>query len=191
MLPPARATFKDSQFMKHRCPRRRPSRLITAVLSVGLLSMVLAVVVREPRTIVSAHEAPTGDVVKGEFSESKIYPGQWHEYWAYIPKQLDRAKPAPMMVFQDGLQYNAPVVFDQLIEEKAIPPMVGVFVMHGRVRAPSADALDRMNRSFEYDAVSDEYARFLLEEMLPFVAKTHGLILSTEPNDRGIAGNSS
>ncbi len=69
--------------------------------------------------------------------------------------------------------------------------MVGVFVMHGRVRAPSADALDRMNRSYEYDSVSGDYARFLLDELLPHVAKTHGLNLSNDPNDRGIAGNSS
>ena len=95
------------------------------------------------------------------------------------------------MVFQDGLQYNAPVVFDNLIHKKEIPPIVGVFVMHGRVKALSPDALDRMNRSFEYDAVSGDYARFLLDEMLPYVAKTHGLTLSTDPNDRAIAGNSS
>jgi sugar lactone lactonase YvrE len=109
----------------------------------------------------------------------------------YIPKALDRAKPAPVMVFQDGIQYNAPKVFDQLIEEHAVPPIVGVFVMHGRVKAPSADALDRMNRSFEYDAVSGDYARFLLDELLPFISKTHHLTLSADPNDRAIAGNSS
>ncbi len=134
---------------------------------------------------------PTGDVTKGEFDQSRIYPGTWREYWVYVPKQLDRSKPAPVMVFQDGLQYGAPVVFDNLIHKKAIPPMVGVFVMHGRVRAPSADALDRMNRSVEYDAVSDDYARFLLDELLPFVSKAHGLTLSNDPNDRAIAGNSS
>jgi sugar lactone lactonase YvrE/enterochelin esterase-like enzyme len=132
-----------------------------------------------------------GEVVKGEFDQSKVYPGTWREYWVYVPKQLDRSKPAPVMVFQDGLQYNAPVVFDNLIHKKAVPPMVGVFVMHGRVKAPSADALDRMNRSFEYDAVTDDYARFLVDEMLPYVAKTHGLTLSSDPNDRAIAGNSS
>src|SRR5258705_700823 len=95
------------------------------------------------------------------------------------------------MVFQDGLQYTAPVVFDNLIHKKAIPPIVGVFVMHGRVKAPSTDALDRMNRSFEYDAVSDEYARFLVDEILPFIAKTHGVAPPTDPTDRRIAGNSS
>jgi len=134
---------------------------------------------------------PTGDVIKAEFDRSQVFPGTWREYWVYIPKQLDRAKPAPVMVFQDGLQYNAPTVFDNLIHKKQIPPMVGVFVMHGRVKAPSADALDRMNRSFEYDSVSDDYARFLVDEMLPYVAKTHYLLLSTDPNDRAIAGNSS
>src|SRR5688500_13388658 len=118
---------------------------------------------------------PTGEVIKAEFDQSKVYPGTWREYWVYIPKQLDRATPAPVMVFQDGLQYNAPVVFDNLIHKKAIPPMVGVFVMHGRVRALGAEALDRMNRSFEYDSVSDDYARFLVDELLPHVAKTHNV----------------
>ncbi len=134
---------------------------------------------------------PTGEVIKGEFAQSKVYPGTWREYWVYVPAELDRSKPAPVMVFQDGLQYNAPVVFDNLIHQKAIPPLVGVFVMHGRVKAPHSEALDRMNRSFEYDAVSDDYARFLVDELLPFVAKTHNLSLSSDPNDRAIAGNSS
>ena len=134
---------------------------------------------------------PTGDIIKGEFDKSRIYPGTWREYWIYIPKQLDRTKPAPVMVFQDGLQYNAPVVFDNLIHKKEVPPIVGVFVMHGRVKASSTGALDRMNRSYEYDSVSDEYARFLVDELLPYVAATHRLTLSSDPNDRAIGGNSS
>ena len=134
---------------------------------------------------------PVGEVIKGEFAASRVYPGTWREYWVYIPAQLDRSRPAPVMVFQDGLQYNAPVVFDNLIYRREIPPMVGVFVMHGRVKALSADALDRMNRSVEYDSVSGEYARFLVDELLPHVSQTHGVSLSSDPNDRAIAGNSS
>ena len=78
------------------------------------------------------------NVVKGEFANSIVYPGTWREYWVYVPPELDRSKPAPVMVFQDGLQYGAPAVFDDLIQKKLLPPLVGVFVMHGRVRAPSA-----------------------------------------------------
>ena len=48
---------------------------------------------------------------------------------------------------------------------------IGVFVMHGRVKAPSTEALDRFNRSYEYDGLGDDYARFLLDELLPEVEK--------------------
>jgi sugar lactone lactonase YvrE/predicted alpha/beta superfamily hydrolase len=175
---------------------RRPA--VRAALAAAALGSVLFVhaatrplAAQPPAPAAGQSAAPVGEVVKGEFAASKVYPGTWREYWVYIPRQLDRMRPAPVMVFQDGLQYNAPSVFDTLIHEKAIPAMVGVFVMHGRVKAPSAEALDRMNRSFEYDAVSGDYARFLLDELLPHVAATHGVTLSSDPNDRGIAGNSS
>jgi gluconolactonase len=134
---------------------------------------------------------PKGEVIKGEFAASTIYPGTWREYWVYVPPGLDRTAPAPVMIFQDGVQYNAPAVFDNLIARKAIPPLVGVFVMHGRVRSGREDARDRMNRSVEYDTFSDAYARFLLDELLPFVEKAHGLALTKDPNARAIAGNSS
>jgi enterochelin esterase-like enzyme len=134
---------------------------------------------------------PKGELIKGEFAASAIYPGTWREYWVYVPPGLDRTQPAPVMVFQDGLQYNAPVVFDNLIARKALPRIVGIFVMHGRVKAGRDDARDRMNRSVEYDTFSDTYARFLLEELLPFVEKTHGIALTRDPDARAIAGNSS
>jgi gluconolactonase len=136
-------------------------------------------------------DTPKGELLKGTFDSSKVYPGTWREYTVYVPRQLDRTKPSPVMVFQDGVQYDAPIVFDNLIHAKAIPPMVGVFVMHGRVKAATGDALDRMNRSVEYDGMGPEYARFLIDELLPHVAQTHGLAFSSDPNDRAIAGNSS
>lgn len=134
---------------------------------------------------------PKGEVVKSVFAGSKIFPGTEHEYWVYVPKQIDATQPAPVMVFQDGLQYNAPVVFDNLIQRKGIPALVGVFVQPGVVPALSTNALPRFNRSFEYDGLGDGYARFLIDELLPHVAKTHHLNLSTNGNDRAIAGNSS
>lgn len=134
---------------------------------------------------------PPGDVFHGTFDQSRVFPGTTRDYWVYVPKQLDAAKPAPVMVFQDGLQYRATNVFNNLIARKELPPLVGVFVMHGRVKALSPDALDRFNRSYEYDGLGDNYARFLLDELLPFVAAKHQLNLSTNGNDRAIAGASS
>jgi enterochelin esterase family protein len=41
---------------------------------------------------------------------------------------------------------------------------------------------------FEYDSLRDRYSRFLLEELIPAVAKEYNL--STNPDDRAIAGTS-
>ena len=47
------------------------------------------------------------------------------DYWVYTPAQYDAAKPARVMVFQDGGsyvtdkgQFRVPVVFDNLIHQK-------------------------------------------------------------------------
>jgi gluconolactonase len=140
-----------------------------------------------------ADDAPKGEVTKCTFDQSKIFPGTVRDYWVYVPKQYDPAKPACVYVNQDGVQYNAPAVFDQLIHKKEMPITIGIFVMHGRVKAPSDLALDRFNRSYEYDGLGDNYARFLLEELLPEVEKKttsdgRPIHLSTNGNDRAIGG---
>src|SRR5262245_41978286 len=105
---------------------------------------------------------PKGEVTKYTFDQSKIFPGTVRDYWVYVPKQYDPAKPACLYVNQDGVQYKAPEVFDELIHKKEMPITIGVFVTPGRVKAPSNQALDRFNRSYEYDGLGDAYVRFLL-----------------------------
>ena len=139
---------------------------------------------------------PTGEVTKYSFDRSKIFPGTVRDYWLYVPKQYDPAKPACVHVNQDGIQFNAPAVFDDLIHKKEMPVTIGVFVMHGRVKATADGALDRFNRSYEYDGLGDNYARFLLDELLPEVetrktADGRPIRLSRDGNDRAIAGASS
>ncbi len=87
--------------------------------------------------------APKGEVTKYTFDKSKIFPGTTRDYWVYVPKQYDPAKPACLYVNQDGVQYKAPEAFDQLIHKGEMPVTIGVFVMHGRVKAKSDTALDR------------------------------------------------
>jgi sugar lactone lactonase YvrE len=100
-------------------------------------------------------------------------------------------------VNQDGLQWNANVVFDNLIARGELPVIVGVFVTPGVVKAPDPEhALDRFNRSFEYDGLSDAYARLILDEVLPEVEKKttsdgRPIHLSPAGNDRAIGGSSS
>jgi sugar lactone lactonase YvrE/enterochelin esterase-like enzyme len=144
----------------------------------------------------AADDVPKGEVTKYTFDQSKVFPGTVRDYWVYVPKQYDPAQPACVHVNQDGIQFNAPLVFDELIHKKEIPVLIGVFVMHGRVKATSDKALDRFNRSYEYDGLGDGYARFLLDELLPEVErKTTGdgrpIRLSKRGNDRAIGGSSS
>src|SRR4051794_36920200 len=141
-------------------------------------------------------EVPKGELRQYSFDQSKIFPGTVRDYWVYVPKQYDPAKPACLHVNQDGVQFNAPAVFDQLIHEKAMPVVIGVFVRPGVVKAPSGAALDRFNRSYEYDGLGDNYARFLLDELLPEVEKKttsdgRPIRFSRDGNDRAIAGSSS
>ena len=140
---------------------------------------------------------PKGEILKFTFENSKIYPGTTREISVYIPSQYRPDKHACVYINQDGVQWKAPTVFDNLIHKKEMPITIGVFVMHGRMKAAKPDeALDRFNRSFEFDGLGDTYARFILEEVLPEVEKkktTDGraIILSKNGNDRAIGGASS
>ena len=120
-------------------------------------------------------------------------------YWVYVPKQYDPAKPACVMVFQDGHAYvdehgdfRVPMVFDNLIAKKEMPVTIGIFIDPGqrrRHKSPAGTRWKASNRSFEYDTLSDQYARFLLEEILPEVGKDYKL--TDEPEGRAICGISS
>src|SRR6195952_2026379 len=115
---------------------------------------------------------PKGEVLKFTFENSKIFPGTWREYWIYVPAQYRPEKPACVYVNQDGIQWKAPTVFDNLIYKKEMPVTIGVFVNPGRVlTADTAKGLDRFNRSFEFDGLGDAYARFILQEILPDAEK--------------------
>jgi gluconolactonase len=134
-----------------------------------------------------------GTLIKDQYvaKEGSVFPGTEREYQLYLPAGFDKTKPAAFMVFQDGVIYQAPVVFDNLISKGDIPPLVGVFIKPGVVPAANENALPRFNRSFEYDSVTPTYSKFLIEEFLPAVEAEHGIRFSTNPNEAAISGNSS
>ena len=140
---------------------------------------------------------PRGEVIKmPAWTNSTIYPGTHRDWWLYVPKQYDASKPACVMVFQDGAGYvssngswRVPTVFDNLIHKKEMPVTLGIFINPGMVPSAESGQRGRSNRSFEYDSLGDQYARFLLEEILPEVAKKYNL--TKDPEGRAIAGISS
>jgi sugar lactone lactonase YvrE/enterochelin esterase-like enzyme len=140
---------------------------------------------------------PKGELIKCGFDHSAIFPGTSRDYWIYVPAQYKSDHPACVYVNQDGIQWKAPTVFDNLINSGEMPVTIGIFVTPGRVlAADTGTTRDRFNRSFEYDGLGDAYVRFLLTEIMPDVERHHTgdgrpIHLSQNGNDRAIGGSSS
>lgn len=142
---------------------------------------------------------PQGELSEHVWKDSEVFPGTVRRYYVYVPEQYDGSAPAALMVFQDGHaytapegQFRAPVVMDNLIAEGAMPITIGVFVDPGHLDAlperPGWKPTPK-NRSFEYDTLSADYSRLLLEEILPAVQKDYKI--TDNPELRGICGISS
>jgi gluconolactonase len=172
--------------------------LIVLLLFVGKLT-AQTITETYPIDAASVEQAgvPKGEILKFTLDRSTLFPGTSRDISVYVPAQYNGSKPACVYVNQDGIQWKAPTVFDNLIAKKETPITIGVFVTPGKVLTQNKEeAIDRFNRSFEYDGLGDTYSRFLLEEVFPFVESkktTDGraIILSKKGNDRAIGGSSS
>lgn len=141
-------------------------------------------------------DVPKGKVTQFKWAASKVYEGTERDCWLYVPAQYDDSTPVSVMIFQDGGnyqnekgQFRVPVVFDNLIHKKQMPVTVGVFINPGTFPAKDGAAKGLSNRSFEYDTLSDQYAKFLEKEILPEVGKT--VKLRSDAAGRAICGISS
>lgn len=141
---------------------------------------------------------PQGDVIRFSIPSSQIYPmAPARKIAAYVPKQYEVGKPAPVMVVQDGTDFygfdsSFPPVFDNLIAQQKIPPMVVVFTGNGGGDSVGSE------RGLEYDTVSGLYAEWADQELLPAVEAAtlmqkpdRAVTFSKDPEARGAIGGSS
>ncbi len=185
-------------------------RLLLAILLVGGTALAAADTTsparqRKPGEYpLSPDSLPQPGVPKGRLEgpfefRSQILAGTVRRYWIYVPAQYTDAAPANVLVFQDGQRatnpegaLRVPQVLENLIHKKEIPVTIGIFITPGHRAETYPDNLamgNPNNRAQEYDSLSDAYARFLVEEMLPEVAKKYRL--TDDPNRRAIGGTSS
>jgi enterochelin esterase family protein len=159
-----------------------------------------------PDSLARHDGVPKGRVEKFEWT-SKVFPGTVRDCWVYIPAQYDGKKPAALMMFQDGGgyqsetgQWRVPIVFDNLIAAKQMPVTIGLFANPGNdpVKNPPpkpgekpAKPFRPNNRGFEYDTLSDQYATFLIDELIPEATKRFELNVTKDPEGHAIAGSSS
>jgi iron(III)-enterobactin esterase len=117
----------------------------------------------------------------------------------YVPAGYVSNTPAPFIVVQDERWYIPqdappgqdgqprtdlafmPVMLDNLIHERRIPPIVAVLLAPG----PGGQ------RTIEYDTVSDRYVNFVETEVLPRITRDHQVAFTTDPEGRATFGESS
>lgn len=160
-------------------------------------------VVRTGLTLTPDHHPQKG-VPKGRLEGpfefySTIIENTVRRYWVFIPAQYTSAKAASVLVFQDGQRATNPKgstriqqVMENLIASGDMPVTIGIFITPGNSSNKYPNDLGMGNpdhRAQEYDDMSDRYARFLIDEMLPEVGKKYNL--STDPEQRAIGGTSS
>ena len=191
-------------------------RAIAVMLTAGVLALGVLVEAQGPTAGQAAATRKPGDyplgpdsleqpgVPKGRLEgplvfRSQIIPGTVRQYWVFVPAQYDGSTPANVLVFQDGQRatnptgsLRVPQVLENLIHKKEIPVTIGIFITPGHRAAEYPSNLgtgNPNNRAQEYDSLSDTYTRFLIDEMLPEVAKTYRL--TADVNGRAIGGTSS
>lgn len=148
-----------------------------------------------------ADSKPQDGVPKGKVTEhiheSKVFAGTKRKYFVYVPAQYKKGTPSAVMVFQDGHTYKnekgdfrVPVVFDNLIHKGEMPVTIAIMLNPGHkgTSIPKSPWKNN-NRSFEYDTLSDQYAKMLIEEVIPEVGKTY--TLTKDRKMRAICGISS
>ena len=138
---------------------------------------------------------PAGKTFKIDMKDSKVFPGTTRTITVYVPAAYRADKPACVYVGLDGLSFNAPTVFDNLIAQHAMPVTIAIGVPSGTVPSSNSPDNPRFDRSYEFDSRSDRLARFLIEEVLPAVERSPTpdgtpIRLSTNPDDRAIGGGS-
>lgn len=151
-----------------------------------------------------AEADPAGDAPRSElhrfedWADSTIYPSTRRNIAVSVPAGGTAVEDIGLIVFQDGANYlsadgpvNASAVLDSLMHSGALAPTVGVFVDPGVVEGETGRAAAMVQRSLEYDAIDDRYARFLEQDVLPFVSGELGLMLSADPARRTACGISS
>jgi len=130
-------------------------------------------------------------------TDSKIYPGiakiqvgtvpYQRRVAVYVPKQYVPGTPAPFIVAQDGLGYRdtLPKVLDNLIAQHRVPMLIAIMINSGGGDAQGSQ------RGLEYDTVSETYATFIEQEVLPKISADYHLTFTKDPEGRATMGGSS
>lgn len=116
----------------------------------------------------------------GNIDIKEVYSEELKEnrrVWIYTPKGYEEGTAYKVLVLTDGFEYlnymKAKEILDNLIDERKIEPIIGVFIASGKNR-------------FEELTCNDTFSRFIVGEILPWVQENYKV--SKAPEDNIIGG---
>ena len=128
-------------------------------------------------------------------------------YYVFVPAEYKPGHAAALMIFNDGYLYcavdgklgtttqdsevhfNAPTVFENLINEGSMPVTIAVCIFPGTTDGHQVGGGDN-GRGTQYDTANDQYGKFLEEEFLPAEILNKYTIV-TDPDGWAMGGHSS
>jgi enterochelin esterase-like enzyme len=148
---------------------------------------------------------PPGTTVEiAAWTGSRVYPGTARDIAVHLPAGLEAGSLVNLIVFNDGAKYLDPAgpvratrVLDSLHAGEEISPTVAVFVNPG---VPDDGDVEMSvwednpliaQRSLEYDSLTPDYGRLLVDEIIPFVQAETGIAFTDDPKHRTLCGISS
>jgi len=124
------------------------------------------------------------DVSKGSVHHLRFHSkllNNERSIWVYVPYSYKEEENYPLLVMVDGFEYthvtNTPNILDNLIYDKKIPPVIGIFI--GNVTKDSRDVELTSNLRF---------SQFIVEELIPNLQEKYSF--TTNPNETVIGGAS-
>lgn len=121
------------------------------------------------------------NIRKGNISLDRFHSeilGDTRRIWVYTPYEYtERESPYNLLVLTDGFEYlnymSAQVVFDNLIAEGEIPPIVCILI-------------ESTNNRYEELTCNDSFSKFISEELMPWAYKQYNI--TRKPEETVIGG---
>jgi len=145
-----------------------------------------------------------------EWQEAQAYPGTSRDIRFYTTAGMrEGGSDVNLMIFNDGMGYlgrSGPVragqVLDSLFSSGELGPTLAIFINPGRpLDVPAVSDSKELSqedrnraddaRSIEYDSMTPDYGRFLLDEIIPLAEATCNCLVTRDPARRLVAGISS
>ena len=133
----------------------------------------------------------SGTYINGVFLSRGIKPNLRVEYTVYLPTATPKNGKYALLFSHDGSRAGTVEAAERLMQTGAMPPTVVLGAVAGYLMATLDGGIDRRMRMDNYDIFDPAFPDFVVDELIPYVAKTHGISISENPDLHMAFGGSS